>query len=85
MYNANNEGDYTEGIEPLIYLNELNQIQVFALGDERELLVHKAIELIIGNSDRNQSISQQTKPLNKSLVAKDGFITVPQSLFDVKN
>ena len=47
VYNADNEGDYTNGITPQYELNERNYIHSwYPLGDERELLLKNTLSLI---------------------------------------
>ncbi|WP_010136590.1 hypothetical protein [Ochrovirga pacifica] len=46
LSNANEEGGYQEGIEPTYNVDEIEKLEVFALGDRRELLLAKALEII---------------------------------------
>lgn len=43
LFNANNEGNYAAGINPSVELNELQQLEIFPLGDAREVLVNQAL------------------------------------------
>ncbi|MBQ8888849.1 MAG: PDZ domain-containing protein [Bacteroidaceae bacterium] len=46
VFNANDEGDYNDGIAPQYSLNENDYVHWFPLGDTRELLLKNALSLI---------------------------------------
>lgn len=50
LLNANNEGNYSEGIKPAIEIDELQQIEIFPLGNPGELLLQQALNT--GSNDR---------------------------------
>lgn len=77
LYNANGEGDYSNGILPDIELNELTDIELFPLGDENEVLLNKAINIISGNGGREQN--NTVKVLSKTVQDNCEFIILPNS------
>lgn len=50
LYNTAGEGGYSTGIIPTIELNELEDLEVYPLGDPREMLLQKALTLISSNN-----------------------------------
>jgi C-terminal processing protease CtpA/Prc len=44
LFNANNEGNYTLGINPSVELNELGEMEIYPLGDPREALLSRALQ-----------------------------------------
>ncbi|RWW91948.1 S41 family peptidase [Flavobacterium cerinum] len=85
LYNANFDGGYNKGIEPVFHLNELEQLKVYALGDERELLINKAISIMTGNMDRNREQYLPTRPLRNPVVECNESILLPRTITDLKN
>jgi len=53
LYNANNQGDYGLGLSPSIQLNELQEIEIYPMGDPRETLLSRALNGTI-NSKKKQ-------------------------------
>ena len=49
LFNANNEGNYSGGIDPSIEVDELRDAEIFALGDVREVVLNRALNVISGN------------------------------------
>ena len=49
LFNANNEGNYSGGINPSIEVDELQDAEIFALGDVREVVLNRALNVISGN------------------------------------
>ncbi len=67
LYNASNVGGYSEGIVPTITLDELQQAEIFPLGDPNEILLSRALNAIslngrIGNTPEMQVLLKQ--PIN---------------------
>lgn len=46
LYNADGSGDYQNGLQPDYILNELENLEVYPLGNTNELLLKKALELM---------------------------------------
>lgn len=46
LYNANHEGNYSLGIHPSFEADELQETEIFPLGDSRELLLKQALDAI---------------------------------------
>lgn len=54
LYNADNQGNYHAGITPVYELNELENLEIMALGTPDETLFRKALDLIeTGNGGRS--------------------------------
>lgn len=49
LFNANGEGNYTDGIQPTIMLEEFQVLEVFPLGNTNEILLKRALGSISGN------------------------------------
>ncbi|MRX41243.1 peptidase S41 [Flavobacterium sp. LC2016-23] len=43
LSNASNEGNYSMGITPSVVLNEIGNLEIFPLGDTREILMNRAL------------------------------------------
>ncbi|MEL1255214.1 S41 family peptidase [Flavobacterium sp. DGU38] len=75
LFNARNEGNYTSGISPTIELNELQEMEVFPLGDIRETLLNLALNG--GNrvkSKRDSTVKNLI--LNKNYIVTDPFLKI---------
>lgn len=57
LFNSKHEGNYSQGIDPLIFLNEIQQPEVFPLGNSSEILLSKALNSISGNTAKTYSPS----------------------------
>lgn len=75
MFNASNEGNYTSGIIPAIELNELQEMEIFPLGDIREILLNQALNG--GNSSKHKrDFAVKKLILNKNCIDADPFLKV---------
>ncbi|WP_456311709.1 S41 family peptidase [Pseudomonas shirazensis] len=63
LFNARHEGDYSKGIIPVISVNEIQQVEVFALGNSSEILLHTALNHITGNSAKMKMTTLRSLPL----------------------
>ncbi|MFB9080273.1 S41 family peptidase [Flavobacterium procerum] len=50
LFNSRHEGDYSKGIDPLIFQNEIQQPEISPLGNSSEVLLAKALNSINGNT-----------------------------------
>ena len=64
LFNARHEGNYSKGINPEIYLDELQQPEVFALGNRSETLLQAALNSISGNTNKIKREAVQSLPLS---------------------
>jgi carboxyl-terminal processing protease len=64
LFNARHEGGYSKGINPVITANELEQPEVFPLGNSSELLLNTALNTISGNTSKMKKSKLQTLPLS---------------------
>ncbi|WP_281310425.1 S41 family peptidase [Flavobacterium flavigenum] len=49
IFNANEEGNYAAGIQPTVVLKELQELEIFPLGNTNEILLKRALSSISGN------------------------------------
>lgn len=63
LFNSKHEGSYSQGIDPLIPLNEIQQPEVFPLGNTSEILLAKALNSINGNAAKTISPAVRSFPL----------------------
>ncbi|WP_166922416.1 S41 family peptidase [Flavobacterium poyangense] len=68
LFNANNEGNYTSGITPTVSLNELQEMEIFALGDPREILINRALN---GGIHAKQNRNTAAKKLSLKAIPTD--------------
>lgn len=66
LSNANGEGNYSNGIQPSIILDELGSLEVFPLGDVNEVLLDRALASISGNGRLAQDKNILLNILNKT-------------------
>lgn len=74
LFNANNEGNYAEGISPVIELNELQELEIFPLGDIRETLLNQALNGISNKQKKAPAVKKLI--LNKNSIDADPFLKV---------
>lgn len=48
IYNSNREGNYSEGLMPVIQSDELQKLEIYPLGDIREVLLKQSLNSILG-------------------------------------
>lgn len=63
LFNSRHEGNYSKGIEPVIYTAEFNGPEIFLLGNPSEVLLEKALNQITGNTNKKIVKSLQTLPV----------------------
>jgi carboxyl-terminal processing protease len=75
LFNATNEGNYALGISPTVELSELQQIEIFPLGDVRETLLNQALS---GEKNFRQNRHSTVKKLllNKNCIHADPFLQI---------
>ncbi len=66
LSNANGQGNYNNGIQPSITLDELQSLDVFPLGNVNEVLLHQALVFISGNGRWVQGKNTIVNILSKS-------------------
>ncbi len=73
LFNAANEGNYALGINPTVELNEIQEIEIFPLGDVRETLLNQALS---GEKNLRQKKHSMVKKLllNKHCIDADPFL-----------
>jgi len=74
LFNSRHEGNYSKGIDPLISLNEIQQPEVFPLGNASETLLAKALSAITGNTAKTISPVVRSFPLAANKTDADFLI-----------
>ncbi|OXG09174.1 C-terminal processing protease CtpA/Prc [Flavobacterium araucananum] len=64
LFNSRHEGEYSKGINPTFYTNEIQEPGVFALGDRSEILLKTALNAISGNTAKLNTANVQSLPLS---------------------
>ncbi|KUJ61237.1 peptidase S41 [Flavobacteriaceae bacterium CRH] len=64
LFNSRHEGNYSEGINPIIAVNEIQQAAVFPLGNSSEILLNTALNTITGNSAKMKTATLRSLPLS---------------------
>jgi C-terminal processing protease CtpA/Prc len=78
LFNARHEGNYSKGINPIIVVNEIQQVEVFPLGNISEILLNNALNNISGNASKMKTTTLRSLPLsNTSLDADPLLIMIP--------
>lgn len=75
LFNAADEGNYSMGITPSVVLNEIQNLEIFPLGDTREVLINRALN---GVSAAKESAYSAVKviPLKRIPHDADHFLEV---------
>jgi hypothetical protein len=76
LFNSRHEGNYSKGIDPLISLDEIQQPEVFPLGNSSEVLLAKALNSINGNTAKNSLATAKTFPLSANGADADFLMTI---------
>ncbi|WP_294822358.1 S41 family peptidase [uncultured Flavobacterium sp.] len=66
LFNAHHQGDYDQGIQPFIALNELQQPEIFPLGDPQEILLAQVLNTIVSNGRMSGPSALRLLPQVKS-------------------
>lgn len=69
LFNSRHEGGYSTGINPSVNADELQNPEIFALGNRSEILLNTAINTISGNTGKMKMI--QSKALSVSKIYTD--------------
>jgi len=76
LFNARGEGNYSKGINPTMYTNEIQSPAVFALGDRSEILLKTALNDILGNTAKQLRSEIRLLPLPVTNAAVDPLLFV---------
>jgi len=77
LFNSRHEGDYSKGINPVVNADELQNPEVFALGNSSEILLNIAINAITGNAAKIKSAKSASLPLSKIYTDADPLLVNP--------
>jgi carboxyl-terminal processing protease len=75
LFNANDEGNYAKGINPVVALNELQEMEIFPLGDPREILINRALNGVV-NAKQNKSSAVKRLSLKTIYKDTDPFLQI---------
>lgn len=64
LFNSRHEGEYSKGINPTIYTNELQGPEIFTLGNPSEILLKTALNTINGNTAKQKTSTLRSLPLS---------------------
>lgn len=77
IFNAKNEGNYSSGINPTFSIDELQEAEVFSLGNRSEILLNNAIHLISGNTGKIKiATTSKSLPLSKIYIDADPLLVI---------
>lgn len=74
LFNAKHEGDYSNGINPSIVVDELQEPEIFPLGNRSELLLSAAINVQSGNTSKIKVTTARSLPLSKIYIDTDPLL-----------
>jgi len=77
LFNAKHEGDYSSGINPSIAVDELQEPEIFPLGNRSELLLSTAINMQSGNTNKVKTTTARSLPLSKIYIDADPLLVKP--------
>jgi C-terminal processing protease CtpA/Prc len=77
LFNAKHEGDYSGGINPSIAVDELQEPEIFPLGNRSELLLSTAINMQSGNTNKIKVTTAKSLPLSKIYIDADPLLVKP--------
>lgn len=77
LFNAKHEGDYSSGINPSIAVDELQEPEIFPLGNRSELLLNTAINMQSGNTNKVKTTTARSLPLSKIYIDADPLLVKP--------
>ncbi|PIF29711.1 C-terminal processing protease CtpA/Prc [Flavobacterium sp. 9] len=77
LFNAKHEGDYSSGINPSIAVDELQEPEIFPLGNRSELLLNTAINMQSGNTKKVKTTTARSLPLSKIYIDADPLLVKP--------
>jgi hypothetical protein len=77
LFNSRHEGDYSKGINPLVNRDELQNPEIFPLGNHSEVLLKAAINTMSENSEKVKNAVSKSLPLSKNYTDVDPLLVTP--------
>jgi carboxyl-terminal processing protease len=77
LFNSRHEGGYSKGINPLVNADEVQNPEVFALGNRSEILLSTAINAISGNTAKMEQVKSKKLSLSKIYTDSDPLLVNP--------
>ncbi|MBF4516886.1 peptidase S41 [Flavobacterium sp. ANB] len=78
LFNARNEGNYSKGINPTIAVNEIQQLEVFPLGNTSEVLLNNALNVMAGNASKMKTTTLKSLSISTSNTDADPLLILVQ-------
>ena len=84
LYNANKQGNYSQGLIPDYYIDEFSALPLKEFGDKNDLLLKKALELSLGSSlttsssrvtSNSEMLSRRGKAIFQSSAARSAVMS----------
>lgn len=76
LFNAKHEGSYSGGINPSLNVDELQDLEIFALGNRSEILLSTAINMQSGNTGKMKTETLRSLPLSKIYIDADPLLVM---------
>ncbi|SNR48562.1 S41 family peptidase [Flavobacterium sp. ov086] len=76
LFNAKHEGNYSGGINPSLNVDELQDLEIFALGNRSEILLSTAINMQSGNTGKMKTETLRSLPLSKIYIDADPLLVM---------
>ncbi|CAD0007742.1 S41 family peptidase [Flavobacterium chungangense] len=77
LFNSRHEGDYSKGINPLVNRDELQNPEIFPLGNHSEVLLKTAINTMSENTEKVKNTVSKSLPLSKNYTDVDPLLVTP--------
>lgn len=77
IFNSRHEGGYSKGINPSFNTDELQNPEIFPLGNRSEVLLNNAIKAIVGNTGKINKTTSRSLPLSKIYTDADPLLVTP--------
>lgn len=74
LFNSRHEGNYSKGINPIIAVNEIQQAEVFPLGNTSEVLLNNAVNNINGNASKMKTAALRSLPVSNIGIDADPIL-----------
>ena len=76
LFNSKHEGNYSNGLNPSIYSDELQELELFPLGNNSEILLDKALQTISGSSNKIRIGTLRSLPISKMNTDADPLLQI---------
>jgi carboxyl-terminal processing protease len=78
LFNAKHEGNYSNGINPTFSVDELQELEIFPLGNRSEILLSTVLNMQSGNTNKiKATTTSKSLPLSKIYIDADPLLVMP--------